>query len=467
MPKKPLQETAGITDAAAAAVKDTGRMPVQLISPGWGSSGYYSAEVLQEAAAAEIIPAGTHMYADHPTPTELKERPVRSIKDLMSVTVEAAHVATDEDIATWGAEPGALVAEVDVLPAFRDTVEHLKDAIGVSIRGDGEINPRGEAPDGTVGKIVEGLEHVKSVDWVTRAGRGGKVLSLVESAKANARAIAHGLDEATVNDTREALHNELRDAYGSDDVWIWVRDFDETTVWFEIETGDDAGVYGQTYSSDDGTVKLTGQRAEVRVETNYVPVDDTALEALLEANPKFQALLQQHQEAAEQLREIVRSSTSVPATRPDSTTTKESKEDTMPKIQIEEAEHQRLTETAGRVDALQEENTTLKAEVSELKEEKAHRARTDRANELIAEAAKEVDVEFTPLEVKGLLADLPLKEDALDEEAFTTAVKTDAAAKKVAEGAGRVVGMGGGTGDGGAISWDDIDEAAGLEKKGA
>lgn len=401
---KPLREVARITEAAAAEAKKSGRMLVQFITPGWGTSGYYSQEVLESAASDKVIPAGTQMYADHPTDAEDIERPVRSIKDLMAVTTEDARVAED----------GALVGEVQVVPAWCDLVEIVRDSIGVSIRGSATDIVEGDA-EGRRGGIIEGLvPPVLSVDFVTRAGRGGKVLSVLESARANQRAINHGISEATVNDTREALQTALRDAHATDkDTWLYVRDFEETdegnTVWFELEgsgAGDSAGTYGQGYTKDDvGAVTLTDTRTEVRVVTKYVP-----------------------------------------ATRSDSitTSTTESEEDTMPKIQIEESEHKRLVEQTGRVDALQQENTSLKAENTQLKEDVGRRTRSDRARELVAERSKEAEVAFTPLEVRGLLSDLPLTESGdLDEAKFTTAVDEDAAAKKAAGGAGTVTGFGG------------------------
>lgn len=432
MPKL-LQETARISEAAAAEAKATGKMLVQHISPGWGSSGYYASAVLEQAVADQVIPAGTHMYADHPTAAEAAERPVRSIKDLMSITTEDARLATDDDVAR-GAEIGALVSEVDVVPTYRPLVEHLKDAIGVSIRGDGEITEGGTA-EGRTGRIVESLEHVQSVDWVTRAGRGGKVLSLVESAKATRRAVSRGISEATVNDTRDALQTALREAYAvqvtnGPNTYVWIRDFDDTTVWFEVDgAGDNTGLYGQGYAYADGVVTLTGDRAEVRVVTTYVP-----------------------------------------ATRPDSTnpTTEESEEDTMGKISIEESEHSTLTEKAGRVDALLQENATKDQRIKELEEAEASRIRGDRAVQLIGERAKEADVEFNTLEQAGLLAALPLKEGALDEATFATRVDEQAALKKAGAGAVR--------GFGGAVTtpqlqeaedfWGEIDTDLGI-KKGA
>lgn len=431
MPKPtPLVESAKVTEAAIEQAKDTGRLPVQLISPGWGSSGYYSADVLAEAATNVVIPAGTHMYCDHPTPTQAKEQPGRSLRDLMSVTVEDARVATEDDIAKWGADAGALVTEVDIVPGWQPLIEHTKAAIGVSIRGAGELVP-GEA-EGRSGKIVESLEYCSSVDWVTRAGRGGRALSLMESAQAIPRAIAHGLSEATVNDTRDTLSTLLRDAYSGEKTWVWVRDFDDSTVWFEIEAeGDENGVYGQAYTDDDGVIALSGERTEVRVVTNYVP-----------------------------------------ATRPDDSKTpkktEESEEDTMPKIQVEEAVHTAALEKAGRVDELQEENATLKAENTQLKEAEATRVRRDRAGVLIGERATEAGVTFTALEQRGLVADLPLKEDGgvqvLDEDAFTTAVDEAAAAKKAAGGAGTVIGHGGQPVQEDKDFWGEIDEHLDLPK---
>lgn len=396
MPKI-LTEQVAITEDAAATAKDTGRLPIQFISPGWGSSGYYSPEVIAEAAESKFIPAGTHMYADHPTDAEDVERPGRSIKDLMAVVVEDAYLSAD----------GALVGEADVVPAWRPLLETVRNHIGVSIRGSATDIVEGEA-EGRAGRIIEGLQApCTSVDFVTRAGRGGKVLSVLESARANHRAIRHGISEATVNDTREALQNALRDAHidGKKDTWLYVRDFDDSTVWFELEgsgAGDDAGIYGQDYDqTDDGAVTLSGDRTEVRVVTKYVPV-----------------------------------------TRPGSTTTAtatESEEDTMPKIQIEEAEHARLTETAGRVDTVESENAALKAENTQLKESKAAADRRTRAMDLV----REHEHAFTPLEAKGLVADLPLTESGdFDEEAFTTTLTEHAATSRAAAGEGQITGNG-------------------------
>lgn len=390
---KPLQERARLIEAATTSTP--GNRLMQLISPGWGSSGFYSAEVLEHAVADQLFPAGLHMYADHDPDAAATGR---SVKDLVSVTVTEGQIATDEQVAA-GADVGAVVAEIRVAAPYRDLIDDIGEQIGVSIWGDATDITIGEA-EGRRGKIVEGLAHIASVDWVTHAGRGGKVLSLLESARATQRATRRGLAEATVNDTRDGLHTALRDAYADDDVWTYVRDFDETTVWFEIEGNADLnGIYAQSYTQDDnGPVALTGDRTEVRVVTTYVP-----------------------------------------ATRPDGKKkTEESEEDTMPKIQIEEAEHVALVEKAGRVDALTNENATLK-------ENAAQRDRTDRATELVIERAKAGGITFDPLQTRGLLVNLPVAESGdLDETAFSAAVDTEVARVKEAQAAGSD-----GSGDGG------------------
>jgi F0F1-type ATP synthase epsilon subunit len=142
---------------------------------------------------------------------------------------------------------------------------------------------------------------------------------------------------------------------------VWVRDFDDKTVWFEVEDSDGSGIYGQEYSQTDRRGReLTGEWTEVRVVTSYVAVDAAAIE-------------------------------NVPVTRPDSTnpTTQETVEVSMGNIQIDEAEHRSLVEKAGRVDELQSENATLK-------ESEAARLRTERATEIISARAKEAKVEFSP-----------------------------------------------------------------------
>lgn len=160
-----------ITEAAA---RSNGTVLVKLISPGWGSSGYYPAAML-ERDGPKVFAAGTKMYWDHPTATESHERPERSLRDLAGELVTAAR---------WDAGhadgPG-LYAESKVFSPFRENLPELAPHIGVSIRAQGTA-VQGEA-EGRTGPIIDELLSAMSVDFVTEAGRGGRVLELFEAAR--------------------------------------------------------------------------------------------------------------------------------------------------------------------------------------------------------------------------------------------------------------------------------------------
>lgn len=404
-----VRERGRLLEATSTTTGGTTRR-IQIITPGWGSSGYYSPDVLERAAENRVIPAGTHMYFDHASDSERTDRPERSVRDIAAVLTEDA---------TW--DGTGLFANADILGPHAELIEALAPYIGVSISGSATDTSIGEA-EGRTGPIIEDLAHVASVDFVTRAGRGGAVL--LESARpslVNARAAAHGVDEATVNDIRTQLQSLLREAHGAERTYVWVRDFDESTVWFEVESEDESGIWAQAYTSSGDVVALTGDRTEVRVVTTYVPV-----------------------------------------ARPGSTTTtQESKEDTMP--QIEEAQLRQLEADAGRVPTLESERDTAVSERDALRDQLAAERRTNRARTLIGERAREAQVTFTPLEERGLMVDLPTSEDGtLDEAAFTTAVDEATAAIAQARGAGTVSGFGGtATSQTTDITEADLDAAVG------
>lgn len=415
---RPVSETTSLSEAAASAAKKSGRMLIEFITPGWGTSGYYGPEVLEQAAADRVIPKGTHMYADHPTLAEDQERPIRSIKDLMAVTTEDAHLS----------EAGSLVGEVQVVPGWQPFLEAVHEDIGVSIRGAATDIVEGEA-EGRRGGIIEGLvAPVLSADFVTRAGRGGKVLQLLESAAATHRAVEHGVEEATANDLRDALSTTLRETYAqAEKTYAWVRDFDTTTVWFEIESPTDNGIYAQGYT--DNGMTLTGDRTEVRVQTSYVPVNTTTEASL-----------------------------PTPAGR----TINRPEEDTMP--QIEEARLRQLEEDAGRVPTLITERDTAVAERDAAVAEARNLRNAQAARDIIAE---DTTVRFSPLEVRGLLAELPVTESGdFDADAFRTTVTglieeaRTARARHLEEGGvGAVSGFGGQpTGDPKEVSESDLDD---------
>ena len=157
---------------AEAAVRGNGTVSLKLISPGWGSSGYYPAEVL-ERDGPKIFTAGTKMYWDHPTATEAADRPERSLRDLAGELVTTARWEAN------GSDGPGLYGDSKVFSPFRESLDQLAPHIGVSIRATGTA-VQGEA-EGRTGPIIDQLLSAMSVDFVTEAGRGGRILELFES----------------------------------------------------------------------------------------------------------------------------------------------------------------------------------------------------------------------------------------------------------------------------------------------
>ncbi|HYI67140.1 MAG TPA: hypothetical protein VEW95_09470 [Candidatus Limnocylindrales bacterium] len=159
------------------SVRKDGTVPLKIIQPGWGSSGFYDAKVL-ERDGAKAFPKGTKMYWNHPTVTEESERPERDLRDLAATLVSDAHYAKE------GPGGPGLYADAKVVSTYRETVEELAPHIGTSIRTHGSAT-HGTA-EGKSGPIVEALlpaSQSTSVDFVTIPGAGGQVLQLFEAAR--------------------------------------------------------------------------------------------------------------------------------------------------------------------------------------------------------------------------------------------------------------------------------------------
>jgi len=171
-----LSESAGgISILSEGAAPDNGQGPltmqVNLIEPGYGNKKdghYYPRETLQKSAGAFV---GAKMY-------------------------ETDHKAAEKNNRTWVSTvraitgfsgTGAPVAEVVVHnPEFAARVRNL-DQAGILERLECSIFADGVIKSGTVdGKKARIVSEIKSdplpdVDWVTRAGAGGKAVSLMES----------------------------------------------------------------------------------------------------------------------------------------------------------------------------------------------------------------------------------------------------------------------------------------------
>lgn len=167
------------TSVPSAVDKAKGIWRIQLIEADvQGSSGYYPAEVL-ERDGAKAFPKGTHIYLDHPTWREEEELPERSVDRLAAVQLEDAYFADGKD-------GHGLFARVSVRPDQRERFEWWTEnaAVGMSIRALGvkEFN------EATAREEVTELVRGQSVDVVTRAGAGGRLIEMTESARQSAGA---------------------------------------------------------------------------------------------------------------------------------------------------------------------------------------------------------------------------------------------------------------------------------------
>lgn len=380
--RAPSPPTTITESVGTAAPPREGRMLIQIITPGTGSSGVYPSEVLEAAARSRIFRAGLHLYADHPTVSEDRDRPERSIKDLAGVLTQDAY---------W--DGTALVAEAKTYSPWSEVLAQMHESIGVSIRASARVEESDEQGRPIIAELVEAL----SVDFVTHAGRGGKVLQVLESARQVQETLPGGL-------VASDLEQRLDDALGPE---AWVLDFtDEWLVYRTWDGGDEHVLVQQTYATDaDGRVILTGTPQRVSRRVTYDALN-------------------------------------LPSDQAGTTTESDTKEPIVATMQIDEAEHKALTDRAGQVETLEAQRDTLTKERDTLTAQLAEaRKATEAAT--IARIIGEADTEFTALERAGLTVDLPRGEDDdLDVAAFEARVKTAAAESRAAMGDGRPHGVG-------------------------
>lgn len=371
---------AKIREAATATRRGPGRILLTLITPGQGSSGTYTPEVLATAAAERAFPRGTLGMIDHDTPTEAMERPEGSLRNLAIVLEEDAYIG----------DGGALQAEAKVATAWRDLVDDFHEHIGASIyaAADIKVNESGE-------KVIERIipNPFNRTDLVTVAGRGGKIEQVLEAARViESRSV---VAEAMAEDIRMWLAATVRDTHANENTWAYLQDYDETYVYFDTH----GKTYRQQYSLTGVNVTLTGEPVEVRRRVEYDPV-------ILPSNP---AGVTENQEEANM-------------------------------ATIDDKELASLRESASRAAQLETELAAEKeARATEAQErsEEAKKHRLAEAKRIVTEAFGE----DAPALYTRLAESVATPED-FDADAFRAEV-TEAAAKAAADqGAGTPRGMG-------------------------
>jgi hypothetical protein len=203
----------------AEKFRKDGTTPVKIIAPGWGSSGFYSPEVL-ERDGPQVFRAGTQMFIDHPTNAEESDRPERSLRDL------AGLLASDARYQAEGPAGAGLYAEAQVFAPWQPVIQEIAPYIGLSIRALGKV-VKGEA-EGKKGPIVEKIVAGKSVDFVTAPGAGGKVLQLIESAR-------NSIAEGGRKEERKNMEELQEVTKARDEALARVKELEEAAVPLEAE----------------------------------------------------------------------------------------------------------------------------------------------------------------------------------------------------------------------------------------
>lgn len=169
----PIAEMIPLVEGGAVVDKN-GCFDLKIIAPGWGSSGHYSPDVLKRDGP-NVFTRETKMFWDHPTITEERDRPERSLKELAAVLVEDAHYSD-----THPNGPG-LYSRARALQGYKEAITELAPYMGASIRAYG--TGKTGTVEGRTGKVIESITDKASVDFVTVPGAGGKVCSLFEAAR--------------------------------------------------------------------------------------------------------------------------------------------------------------------------------------------------------------------------------------------------------------------------------------------
>lgn len=379
--------TVRITEAKEALAPTGARTEITLITPGWGSSGYYSPAVLEQAAKDRVFPAGTQMHIDH-------SEGVGSISSLAAALTEDARWEPNWPDPDTGVK-GRLVAENRVFSHKREMLAEMKDVIGTSIAAAAEVS-FGEA-DGRSGKIIESLvpSPVNRVDYVTVPGRGGRISEVLE---------AHVVKEArNVGQWLEArMHSMFTNI--ADEMYGDGRMTREERITLSSALGD-------ALTSFTATVEGAAPQLFER-DLWEDPTSTAAAEAAAPTN-----------------------------SLPDPAGVTEGKEPTVATIQIEESAHADLVEKSSRATALEAEKTAAegRATVAEAAVAEAN----DTAALAIVTAALEAAGINAPKTAARLAEGYAVKENGvLDREALELSVAESVAELQVAGGAGTPRGVG-------------------------
>lgn len=190
MPRVQLGRGGAVADGEMVAIREAGAVAaaregdgrefrVVLVREGLAKSGRYFTRRAVEDVARQAN--GARAFADHPTPSEDRERPVRSVRDVVGVYAGCAVEEADGKAQATGTlrlmEHAAWLASL----ARESVALGGEGLIGLSIDSLAVVRVGEPAGVGRRVPIVESVPALKSVDVVTRASAGGGFLSVREA----------------------------------------------------------------------------------------------------------------------------------------------------------------------------------------------------------------------------------------------------------------------------------------------
>lgn len=171
---------------------------VRLISPGKGSSGHYSAEMLNQYVA-EALPKGTLVYLDHTNgEDEDKRGGTRSIKDV------AGKFVTDPIYEADAPEGAGSYTKIKFTKSVNSLLEDVGDAIGVSV----EVHDGKKDAKGNITEMR--YTPLNSLALVPVPGRDGRVFENFRATASESQE-EEGLDMPLTQEEMKGIAEMARD----------------------------------------------------------------------------------------------------------------------------------------------------------------------------------------------------------------------------------------------------------------
>ena len=184
---------------SGSLVEKDGTYEVTLLTPGQGTSAFYS-ESLIKRDAPSAFPKGTHIYLDH-----LQEGEARSTKNLVGFLVEDTTIRESD---------GSAINRLKPFKHWAEFVEEVREHVALSINARGNAQER--MVEGQKVLMAESIEPslLNTVDIVARGGRPGSGFneSLLQDALNHEEDEKNQTDPSASGNQEEGNKMELEEA---------------------------------------------------------------------------------------------------------------------------------------------------------------------------------------------------------------------------------------------------------------